>query len=93
MKLAFIAAAWLIGVLIGLETRTPLAPILLLPGGSITLGLALGSPACRFPSRVGIVVGAGRLAGRRCSQPLSGWFGRHQSDFGRPDQQRPRNCR
>ena len=44
MKLAFIAAAWLIGVLIGLETRTPLAPMLLLPGGSITLGLALRLP-------------------------------------------------
>ncbi|MBC8281261.1 MAG: DNA internalization-related competence protein ComEC/Rec2 [Chloroflexi bacterium] len=41
MKLAFIVAAWLIGVLIGLETRTPLLPLLLLMGGSISLGLAL----------------------------------------------------
>ena len=41
MKLAFMVAAWLIGVLIGLETRTPLAPLLLLLGGSVTLGLAM----------------------------------------------------
>ena len=41
MKLAFMVAAWLVGVLIGLETQTPLAPLLLLLGGSITLGLAL----------------------------------------------------
>ncbi|MEE8465070.1 MAG: ComEC/Rec2 family competence protein, partial [Dehalococcoidia bacterium] len=41
MKLAYIAAAWLVGVLVGLETDTPLAPLLLLMGGSITFGLAL----------------------------------------------------
>ena len=41
MKLAFMVAAWLVGVLIGLETQTPLAPLLLLLGGSISLGLAL----------------------------------------------------
>ena len=34
-------AAWLVGVLIGLETSTPLAPLLLLLGGSICMGLAL----------------------------------------------------
>lgn len=41
MKLAFIVAAWLVGVLIGLETRTPLLPLLFLVGGSISMGLAL----------------------------------------------------
>ncbi|MCH7738316.1 MAG: DNA internalization-related competence protein ComEC/Rec2 [Chloroflexi bacterium] len=41
MKLTFMVAAWLIGVLIGLETRAPLTPLLLLLGGSVTLGLAL----------------------------------------------------
>ena len=41
MRLAFLAAAWLGGVLIGLEIRTPLAPLMLLLGGSFTLGLAL----------------------------------------------------
>ena len=41
MKLAFVAAAWLGGVLIGLETRTTLAPVLLLLGGSVSMGLAL----------------------------------------------------
>ena len=34
-------AAWLVGVLIGLETSTPLAPLLLLLSGSICMGLAL----------------------------------------------------
>ena len=41
MKLAFILAAWLVGVLVGLETRTPLLPLLFLVGGSISMGLAL----------------------------------------------------
>ena len=41
MKLAFIVAAWLVGVLVGLETRTPLLPLLFLVGGYISIGLAL----------------------------------------------------
>ena len=41
MKLAFLVAAWLAGVLIGLETSAPLLPLLLLMGGSVTFGLAL----------------------------------------------------
>jgi competence protein ComEC len=63
MKLAFMVAAWLIGVLIGLETKTPLTPLLLLLGGSITLGLALrlrGLPV--FPAVLALllVLGAWR---------------------------------
>ena len=63
MKLAFMVAAWLIGVLIGLETKTPLAPLLLLLGGSVTLGLALrlrGLPV--FPAVLALllVLGAWR---------------------------------
>jgi len=41
MRLAFLAAAWLGGVLIGLEIQMPLAPLLLLLGASISMGLAL----------------------------------------------------
>ncbi len=41
MKLAFMVAAWLLGVLIGLETSTPVAALLLVIGGSVSLGLAL----------------------------------------------------
>jgi len=41
MKLAFVAAAWLGGVLIGPETRTTLVPVLLLLCGSVSMGLAL----------------------------------------------------
>ena len=41
MKLAFIVAAWLVGVIIGLETQTALLPLLLLMVGSVSLGLAL----------------------------------------------------
>ena len=41
MRLAFLAAAWLGGVLIGLESLMSLAPLLLLIGGSFPLGLAL----------------------------------------------------
>ena len=63
MNLAFMVAAWLIGVLIGLETKTPLAPLLLLLGGSVTLGLALrlrGLPV--FPAVLALllVLGAWR---------------------------------
>ena len=41
MKLAFLAAAWLAGILIGLEFSTPPVALLLLIGGSFSLGLAL----------------------------------------------------
>ena len=41
MRLAFLAAAWLGGVLIGLESSMPLAPLFLLIGGSFSFGLAL----------------------------------------------------
>ncbi len=41
MKLAFLVAAWLLGVLIGLETSAPLSALLLLMGASVTLGLAM----------------------------------------------------
>jgi competence protein ComEC len=63
MKLAFIVAAWLIGVLIGLETKTPLAPLLLLLGGCVTFGMALrlrGLPV--FPAVLALllVLGAWR---------------------------------
>ncbi len=63
MKLAFMVAAWLIGVLIGLETSTPLAPLLLLLGGSITFGLALrlrGFPVFTVVLALLLVLGAWR---------------------------------
>ena len=56
-------AAWLIGVLIGLETSTPLAPLLLLLGGSITFGLALrlrGLPVFTVVLALLLVLGAWR---------------------------------
>ena len=57
MKLASLVAAWLIGVLIGLETRRPLLTLLLLLSGSVTFGLALrqrGLPV--FPAALALLL-------------------------------------
>lgn len=71
MKLAFLAAAWLGGVLIGLETQTPLAPLLLLLGGSFCLGLALYTRRIPvFPAVLAIVLLLGVLRADAVSEPL-----------------------
>jgi len=63
------------GVLIGLETQTPLAPLLLLLGGSFSLGLALYTrrisvfPAL-FPALLAIVLLLGVLRADAVSEPL-----------------------
>ena len=71
MKLASLVAAWLIGVLIGLETRTPLLTLLLLLSGSVTFGLALrqrGLPV--FPAALALLLVLDDWRGESVSDPI-----------------------
>ncbi len=73
MKLAYLAGAWLGGVLIGLETRTDTLPLLLLIGASIALGLALRvrrMPVFPAVLAVVLVLGVWRTDGSGAPVPL-----------------------
>ena len=65
------AAAWLGGVLIGLETRTPPAPLFLLLGGSVSMGLALYLRRLPvFPAVLGVLLILGVWRADSVSDPL-----------------------
>ena len=71
MKLAFLVAAWLIGVLVGLEASMPLAPLLLLLGGSVTFGLALRLRSLPvFPAVLALLLVLGVWRGDSVSSPV-----------------------
>lgn len=71
MRLAFLAAAWLGGVLIGLEIQMPPAPLLLLLGGSISMGLALGLRRLSvFPAVLAVMLLLGAWRADSGSAPL-----------------------
>ena len=72
MKLAFMAAAWLLGVLIGLETSTPVAALLLLIGGSGSMGLAFRVRRLPvFPAVLSLLLLLGVWRGNTVAEPVS----------------------
>ncbi|MDA0262892.1 MAG: DNA internalization-related competence protein ComEC/Rec2 [Chloroflexi bacterium] len=67
------AAAWLLGVLVGLETSAPLTPLLLLLGGSVCMGLALRLRGLSsFPAILAAILLVGVWRADSVSGPLPG---------------------